>query len=284
MTKCQSGRLGKQIAGTMGCVVVVILVTLIILFPFYWMIVTSFKSESEIYMTPPSLFPQYITAENYEFALFKTSIPIYFLNSIFYAVCTLLVVLIFASLAAYSMSRFYFRGKRGFLIFVLLSQLMPLTTLIVPLYVSFGQFGLINSRIGLIAIYVAIQTPIALWLLIGYFNSIPKEIDEAARIDGCSNFGILYKIILPLAKPGIMAVSLSVVIAIWQELMLAMTFTNVDSLRPLMAGVSAAVTKSGVKWGQINATGIITCIPIILLYCFCQKYLIKGLTGGAVKG
>jgi ABC-type glycerol-3-phosphate transport system permease component len=161
---------------------------------------------------------------------------------------------------------------------------MPLTTLIVPLYISFGNLHLLNNRLALITIYSAIQIPIAIWLLLGYFNSIPREIDEAARIDGCSSVMILFRIILPLSKPGLMAVGLAAAISIWQELMLAMTFNNMDESRPLMAGVSAAITRSGIRWGQMNATGIIVCIPVIIIYIFCQRYLVKGLTGGAVKG
>lgn len=117
-----------------------------------------------------------------------------------------------------------------------------------------------------------------------YFNSIPSEIDEAARIDGCSNLKILLRIVLPLAKPGLMAVSISVVISVWQELMLAITFVNVDRLRPLMAGVSASITRGGIKWGQMTATGVIACVPIILIYIFLQRCLVEWLTGGAVKG
>ena len=258
--------------------------TVVVLFPLYWMVVTSLKAESEIFKVPPTFFPADLTWENYEYAWTKTKIPIFFINSILYAAGTLLVVLICASLAAYSMSRFKFRGKAPYLVVVLLTQLMPMTTLIVPLYVSLGQMNLLNNRLSLIAVYSAIQIPIALWLMLGYFNGIPIEIDEAARIDGCTNLGILFKIVIPLAKPGLMAVSLSVVISVWQELMLAMTFTNVDTLRPLMAGVSASIGKAGIKWGQINATGMIACVPIVIIYIFCQKYLIKGLTGGAVKG
>ncbi|WP_394924180.1 carbohydrate ABC transporter permease [uncultured Robinsoniella sp.] len=257
---------------------------LIVLGPLYWMIVTSFKTEGEIYQIPPSLTPINATLENYLYALKETKIPLYFMNSIIYAVLTLGVVMVCVCLAAYAISRFRFRGKRGYMIFILISQLMPLTTLIVPLYISFGAMNLLNSRLAIVAVYSAVQIPIAIWLLLGYFNGIPREIDEAAIIDGCTHFKVLTKIIVPLAKPGLMAMSLNTVIFVWQELMLAMTFTNVDKMRPMMAGISSAITKSGVKWGQMNAVGIIAIIPMLIIYIFCQKYLIEGLTGGAVKG
>lgn len=275
---------GKTIGVKIGRIILLVVTTFAVIFPLYWMVVTSLKPESDIFKTPPTLIPETITTENYVYAWTQTKIPVYFLNSVIYALGTLAVVLVCASLAAYSLSRFKFRGKAGYLVVILLTQLMPLTSLIVPLYVSFGALGLLNSRAALIVFYSAIQIPVATWLLLSYFNSIPKDIDEAARIDGCNNIQILYKMVLPMAKPGLMAVSLSVIISIWQELMVAMTFTNVDSMRPLMAGVSAAVTKSGVKWGQMTATGVIACVPIIIAYIFLQKYLVEGLTGGAVKG
>jgi ABC-type glycerol-3-phosphate transport system permease component len=255
-----------------------------VLFPLYWMASTSLKKESEIFKVPPSLVPDNITFENYEFALTKTRVPRFFLNSLTNVIGTLIISLLCASLGAYSISRFRFRAKAAYLGTILLTQLMPLTTLIVPLYISLGSMRLLNNRLVLIIVYSAIQIPIGTWLLLGYFNTIPREIDEAARIDGCANFMILFRMILPLSKPGLMAVGLTTAISVWQELILAMTFNSVDANRPLMAGVSASITRAGIRWGQMNATGIIACVPVIIIYIFCQRYLIKGLTGGAVKG
>jgi ABC-type glycerol-3-phosphate transport system permease component len=274
----------NRLPSLLGSILLVTLSTIVIIFPFYWMVVTSLKQDQEIFKVPPTFIPAVFTLENFKFALTQTSVPIYFLNSVIYALCTFVIVLICASLAAYGMTRFHFRGKAPYLITVLISQLMPMTTLVVPLYIVFGKLNLLNNRPAIIIVYCAIQIPIALWLLIGYFSSIPRDIDEAATIDGCSDFMILFKIILPLAKPGLMAVGLSVIISVWQELLIAMTFTNIDGLRPLMAGVSAAITKSGIEWGQMCATGIIASVPLIIAFIFCQKYLIKGLTSGSVKG
>ena len=265
-------------------IIIIIITAFIVLFPFYWMVNTSFKRESEIFRVPPSLVPDNITMENYEFALTKTQIPRFFINSVINVVGTLAVSLFFASLAAYSISRFRFRGKAAYLGIILLTQLMPLTTLIVPLYISLGNMRLLNNRAVLIVVYSAIQIPIGTWLLMGYLNTIPREIDEAARIDGCKNIMILFRIILPISKPGLMAVGLNTAIFVWQELILAMTFNSMDANRPLMAGVSASIGRAGIRWGQMNATGIIACIPIIIIFIFCQRYLVKGLTGGAVKG
>ena len=264
--------------------IVVIITAFIVLLPFYWMANTSFKAESEIFRIPPSLVPINLSAENYVFALTQTQIPRFFINSVINVVGTVFISLLFASVAAYSISRFKFRGKAAYLGIILLTQLIPLTTLIVPLFISMGAMRLLNNRMALIIVYSAIQIPIGTWLLTGYFNTIPKEIDEAARIDGCKNIMVLFKIILPISKPGLMAVGLSTAIFAWQELILAMTFNNIDANRPLMAGVSAAIGRAGIRWGQMNAAGMIACIPIIIIFIFCQRYLIKGLTSGAVKG
>jgi ABC-type glycerol-3-phosphate transport system permease component len=263
---------------------VIAIATVIVLFPFYWMANTSLKNESEVFRIPPGLIPAKISMENYEFALTQTQVPRYFVNSVINVVGTLIISLFFASLAAYSISRFKFRGKVAYMGIILLTQLIPLTTLIVPLYISLGAIRLLNNRVALIIVYSAIQIPIGTWLLLGYFSTIPREIDEAARIDGCINIMILFRIILPISKPGLMAVGLNAAIFVWQELILAMTFNNIDANRPLMAGVSASIGRAGIRWGQMNATGIIACIPIIIIFIFCQRYLIKGLTGGAIKG
>ena len=264
--------------------IVILFVSLLVIFPLYWMFSTSLKFESEVFRLPPTLIPDLVTTENYVFAWTQAQIPTYFINSVLYVIGTLVVVLVCTTLATYSLSRFKFRGKAVFLLIVLLTQLMPITTLIVPLFVSLGNMGLMNSRYAMIVIYSAIQIPIATWLLLGYINSIPREIDEAARIDGSTNLGILMRIIIPLAKPGLMAVSLTVTIFVWQDLILAMTFTSIDSLRPLMAGVSASIQRAGIRWGQMTATGVIACLPIMGLYIFLQRYLVEGLTGGSVKG
>ena len=265
-------------------VIVVIVTAIIIFFPFYWMVNTSLKKESEIFRIPPSVVPANVSMENYEFALFKTQVPRFFINSTINVAGTLIISLFFASLAAYSISRFKFKGKAAYLGIILLTQLLPMTTLIVPLYISFAALGFLNSRIALIVVYSALQIPIGTWLLTSYFNTIPREIDEAARIDGSGSVTILFRIILPVAMPGLIAVGLTTAIFVWQELVLAMTFNSIDANRPLMAGVSASITRAGIRWGQINATGVIACIPIIIVFIFCQRYLVKGLTSGAVKG
>ncbi len=263
--------------------VVCFLISAVVLIPLYWILVTSLKEEPAVYEMPLQLYPYEPTTENYVYALTQTEIPMYFLNSIIYVVCTVAVVLVISSLASYSISRFKHRGKKALLWSILVTQYMPITTLIVPLYIIFNKFDLMNNRPAIIAVYCAIQVPVAIWLMISYFNGIPRSLDEAARIDGCNALQAFYKVILPLAKPGLMAVATSVAISVWQELLLATTFTTSNDFRPLMVGVSVSVGRSGIKWSQLTAVGCISCIPILIVYIFFQKYLVRGLTSGAVK-
>lgn len=259
------------------------LICAVVLIPLYWILVTSLKEEPAVYEMPLQLYPHEPTVENYVYALTQTEIPMYFLNSVIYVICTVAIVLVISSLASYSISRFKHRGKKALLWSVLVTQYMPITTLIVPLYIMFNKFDLMNNRLALIAIYCAIQVPVAIWLMISYFNGIPRSLDEAAKIDGCTPFQAFYKVVLPLAKPGLMAVATSVAISVWQELLLATTFTTSNKFRPLMVGVSVSVGRSGIKWSQLTAVGCISCVPILVVYIFFQKYLVRGLTSGAVK-
>jgi ABC-type glycerol-3-phosphate transport system permease component len=264
--------------------IVTVLIFVVTVFPFYWLIVSSVKPEKELYASTPTLFPHQFTGENFINVIQRSSLPRYFLNSIVNVTFTLLIVIVVASLASYSISRYKFRGKKYFFLGILLAQIMPVTTIIIPLYITWSKLGRLNTYFSIIATYTALFIPVAIWLLCGYFNSIPRSLDEAATIDGCSGPGILFKIVLPLAKPGVMAASLSIIISVWQELMLAMTFTTKDEMRPLMSGVNAFITKSGIQWGPLNASGILTCIPIILIFLFFRKALVQGLTSGSVKG
>jgi multiple sugar transport system permease protein len=275
-----SKHLGRIIVKFTFCVIL----TLIIIIPLYWMVVTSLKEEGDVITRPLQYVPKNPTTENYEYAFTQTKLPSYFFNSLIYVTGTVLISVFVGSLAAYSVSRYKHRGKMSFMFVVLFTQYMPLTMLLVPLYIVFSGMGLLNNRMAIILLYCAIQVPIGIWLLLGYFLSIPRTLDEAAAIDGCTTFQTFYRIVLPLARPGLIAIATSVAISVWQELILATTFTTSDALRPVMVGISQTIGKSGVKWGQLAATGVAACVPMLVIYGVFQKFLVRGLTEGAVKG
>ncbi|MBW7455757.1 carbohydrate ABC transporter permease [Paenibacillus sepulcri] len=265
-------------------VLILIVIAIVILFPLYWLLVTSVKPSAEIFADPPTLFPRQISWEHYTSVFRGSEIPTYFFNSILITTVTVFVVLAIASLAAYSMTRYRFKGKLAYFTIILFAQIMPLTTLIVPLYIMWGKLHLLNTYTSIILTYCAILLPMAIWLLTGYFKGIPKDIDEAATIDGCSSFGILLRMVLPLARSGLVAVGLTVCITVWQEILIAMTFVSTDSMRTLPAGINTFITKSGIQWGPLNAAGIVTTLPVLLIFILFQKALVKGLTAGATKG
>jgi ABC-type glycerol-3-phosphate transport system permease component len=264
--------------------VICLVICIVTLFPFYWLAIASVKTDSELFSMPPSFVPKTFTIKNYETVWKTSSIPVFFFNTVLNGACTVSIVLILACLAAYSISRFQFKGRKTYLIFILLMQIMPFTTLIIPLYVFWGGLKLIDSRISLIATYSAIALPTAIWLLVSFMNSIPRQLDEAATIDGCTGLNVLFKIILPLLKPGLMATGFSILVWVWQEFMLSMTFINTESLKLLMAGLFTFVTAKGIRYGPLTAAGTMSVIPIVLVFLFAQKAFVNGLTAGAVKG
>jgi ABC-type glycerol-3-phosphate transport system permease component len=259
-------------------------IAIVILFPLYWLFATSIKPSDEIFAVPPTLFPEQFTWEHYRNVFRTSEIPTYFYNSILITALSVIVVLTVASFAAYSMTRYKFRGKVAYFTIILFAQVMPLTTLIVPLYIMWGKFNLLNSYSSIILTYCAILLPMAIWLLTGYFKGVPKDIDEAATIDGCSSLGILFRMVLPLARSGLVAVGLTVCITVWQEIMISMTFVSTDAMRTLPAGINTFITRSGIQWGPLNASGIVTTLPVLLIFIVFQKALVKGLTAGATKG
>ncbi|WP_337102454.1 carbohydrate ABC transporter permease [Paenibacillus sp. YIM B09110] len=265
-------------------VVVIAAVMLVILFPLYWLFVTSTKPSEEIFRDPPTMLPEQFTWEHYGNVFRSSEIPTYFMNSVINTAGTVLIVLVIASFAAYSMTRYAFKGKLLYFTVILFAQVMPLTTLIVPLYIMWGKFDMLNSHESIILTNSAIMLPMAIWLLTGYFKSVPKDIDEAATIDGASSLGILFRMVIPLARSGLVAVGLTVCITAWQEMLLAMTFINSDAMRTLPAGINTFITKSGIQWGPLNAAGIVTTLPVLLIFIVFQKALVRGLTAGATKG
>jgi len=269
----------RAISGT-----VIALFVLLSLFPIYWLVVTSLKPSEILFTESARLLPHVVTLDNYYDVMERTPIFRYFLNSMLLSVTSVLVCLFVASLAAYAISRYRFRGRKLFFLLMLSSQMLPLTTLIVPLYMIWGNFKLLDSHASILITYAGFFVPVAIWLLTSYLQSIPKIIDEAAIIDGCGVMRRLFTVILPLAMPGLMAAALSIFISAWQELMISTTFLQSDHLKTVPAGVSSFITHKGIQWGSLTAAGVIACIPILLVFLVLQKALIGGLTEGAVKG
>ncbi len=254
------------------------------LFPFCWMIVSSVKPLQELYTVPPTWIPQHLTLQNYANVLFSSNIPRYFLNSVVISVGSTGISLILASLAAYGFARFRFRGAGILQASILVSQLLPTATVIVPLYIILGHLHLINTYLGLILVYLIHTLPLCVWMLIGYFRSIPYEIEEAALVDGASRMTILVRIVLPLAVPGIVSTVVYCFVTTWNEFIFALVFATDSSVKTLPIGLAEFSSEFNVDWGAVMAASVIMTLPIVVLFFGVQRLFVGGLTAGAAKG
>ncbi|MGQ9779575.1 MAG: carbohydrate ABC transporter permease, partial [Bacillota bacterium] len=207
--------------------------------------------------------------------------------SLFFLVLTRVssrIQVILSTFAAYGLARFKFRGRNFFSMGLLVTQMFPPVLLIIPIYLIMINLRLVNTYAALVITYCTFAVPFSTWMLYGYFETLPAELEEAALVDGCSRLGTLFRIIIPLAAPGIAAVALFSFILSWQEYMFALTLTRTAEMRTLPVGISMLVGFREVLWGQLMAGSVIVTVPVVVLFVYFQKYLIKGLTMGAIKG
>jgi len=254
------------------------------LFPVYWMLNNSFKNRVEQFSSTPTFFPHDLTLENYMTLFSELGFHHALLNSLMIAVVSTAIAVFIGALAAYSLSRFRFIGRKGLLIWILLTRIFPPVTFVIPLYAMMGGMGLLNSRLALILAYIAFNLPFAIWLLIGFFNEVPKELEESAMVDGATSFQTFSKVVLPIVIPGIGATAIFTFITSWNEFLYAMIFIQSPDLSTVPVALSGLVTEYLVLWGPMSAGGILSVLPIVLLVYLMQNTFIKGLTLGAVKG
>lgn len=239
----------------------------------------------ELYQMPPTWIPKHFTLENYKNIFRGKEFLIYYRNNFIISLITALVTTLLAVLAGYSFSRFQLRGS-SILIFLLLStQMFPVISRLISLYGIFKKMNILNTSLGLILVLTATNLPFCIWLIKGFFDDIPKSIEDAASIDGCSRWGILFKIILPLAQNGLIAIGIYTFLTTWDDYLHCITLISSDHLRTLSAGIAMRyLGELSYDWAQINTISVVGALPMLLLFLFFQKYMIQGLTAGAVKG
>lgn len=261
-----------------------LVLVLIVLGPIYWIVSSSFKNPREIIQAPPSLWPQEFYLGNYSQLFGNTPYPTYLANSILVAVLTMIVTATVATLAGYSMYRLRVPGSAWLARGVLLSYMVPGTLLLVPIYTSFAATRLVDTLLSLVIINVAFTTPLCVWLLRGFFDAIPRELDEAAAADGAGPLTILWRVDLPLLLPGLGTICLYAFIFSWTEFVFASQLIVSDGLKTLPVGLSAIMGQYNVHWGLLMAGASMTMLPAVLVFAAVGRYFVRGLTAGAVHG
>ncbi len=277
-------RRGRRWAGLAVRVLILLPFLVFVLFPFYWVIVTSLKSTPQISAREHIFWPDPVTMEQYRALLFDTPFLTWLMNSVLVAFVSTALSVICAALAAYALSRLRFLGAGLLTTALLITYLLPATLLFIPLYQILSNLGLINTYSALMFTYPTFLMPFATWVMMGYFRSIPVELDEAAMIDGARRIYIFWKIILPLAAPAVLAVTLFAFTNAWNEFLFAFVFITSESLRTLPIGLQSLVVGDILPWGKLMAASLLTAIPVTVLYVYAQRFLAEGLTVGGVKG
>ena len=252
--------------------------------PALWMISTSFKPPDEIFASPPLWVPAQPTLSGYINALGKSDMAAAAINSVVVATLTTLLALVLAVGAGYGFARFRFFGREALAISVLFSQLLPSSVVLIPLYLYFDRFHLIDTYPALILSYLIIVLPLCTWMLRGYFQGLPREIEEAGLIDGCSPFGVLVRLALPLAVPAIVATGLYAFTVAWDEFLFALTFTQSAHTRTLPVELAFFTGEQNTDWAAVMAASVLMSIPVVVIFLTFQRFFVRGLAEGAVKG
>jgi multiple sugar transport system permease protein len=254
------------------------------LFPLYWLLKIALTPDALIFTDGTALWPSQLTLENFRQVIFQSDFMAYFRNSVTVSLSTAAATTMIAAAAGYAFSRFRFRGKRWVVALMLLTQMFPLLMIIAPIYKLVAAVGLLNSLTSLIVVYTAFNIPFATFLMQSFFDGIPRDLEEAAMIDGCTRFQALRIVILPLTLPGLGATLGFVFTAAWSELLFALMLINSNDTMTFPVGLLTFVSKFSVDWGQMMAAGVLALVPSCLFFLFIQRYLVQGLTSGAVKG
>jgi ABC-type glycerol-3-phosphate transport system permease component len=264
--------------------VLAVVLCLFSIFPLLWSIITSLKTPLDVYAMPLHIVPRPFTAENYTDVTQNSVLMRYFWNSTVVSLVTTVISSTISVLAAYGFSRFRFHGRGTLFATILFSRLLPRVTLLIPFYVVLSHFHLINTRAGLVLVYLIIAMPITVWMLRGFIETVPYEMEEAATVDGCGPYGILFRIVVPVLAPAIAAVSMFAFILSWNEFLFPLLITKDPATRTISVGLAFFIDDAGVKWGPLMAASVLMSIPPIIAFSFAQKYIVTGLSEGAVKG
>jgi multiple sugar transport system permease protein len=277
-------RRATRLLSALLVVVPIVLVMFLELYPFYWIIITAFKTNLQIQQFASVFWPDPWTLEHFRWLFLESSFPTWLRNTVQVAVGATAIGLAVSSLGAYALVRLRWRGAGFVSTAILLTYLMPGIMLVVPLYQLFAALQIVNRLPSLVVAYPTFLMPFACWLLMGYYRSIPEELEEAAKIDGCTTFQAWYRIVLPLVVPALMAVALFAVTNAWNEFLFAFVFIQSNDATTLPVGLGRLIVGDVFAWGPIMAASLAMSIPVVAFYALAQRFLVEGLTAGSVKG
>ncbi len=274
----------RQLIGRIGLYVALLFFLVWVVFPFYWMVATSVRPNAELYSRNVTLLPQEFTLDHYRTELDRFQFGVRLRNSIVVASATTVLTMAVSSLGAFSVTRLRYRGRAAIARSILFVYLIPGSLLFIPLYIIVSSMGLTNTLLSLIVTYLTFSIPFCTWMLMGYFRNIPKDMEEAAMIDGCTRFQTFYKILLPLAAPGLVAAGIFAFTLSWNEFLFALIFITSSQLQTVPVGLASHIVADIYMWGPLMAGSTMAAIPVIILYMLAQRALVQGLFAGSVRG
>lgn len=263
---------------------ILLLACVIVLIPIAWYLSTSLKPYIKTIEYPPKWIPRPLTIENYTYVLFKSNSIKYIVNSLIVSCSAIVTTIVLASHVAYAAARYKFKAKQIMMFAILMTSMIPGICIITSLYVISVKLGLHDTYRILIIVFTAGQMPTQVWLLKGFFEKIPIELEESAKLDGVTTLGGFYRIVVPLSTPGLAASAVLIFVNVWNDWLISATMTISESMRLINVGLFDYIKDLGVDWGKFTAYSLISIIPILILFISVQKYFIQGLTAGATKG
>jgi multiple sugar transport system permease protein len=262
----------------------VVLVLIPVVFPVFWIVVSSLKTNAETHTVPPRILPTVWTLAPYKEIFARGNFAHYMYNSMISALLTTILGVLVAAWCGYGFARFKFRGKGFLMAFVLAAQSFPRMLMVIPYFRAVNALNLTDTYTSLVVAYSSFIFPFCTWMLKAYFEQIPRELEEAALVDGCTRYSAFYRIILPLARPALAATAIFAFLTGWNEYDFALVLTSRERVRPIAVAIASYMGEFSTEWNRIMAAAAVATIPVVIIFFFLQKQLVQGLTKGAVKG
>ena len=274
--RARRGRIGANLLG--------LLVFVIMAFPVYWLVISALKPGRELFARTPQLIPTDPTLANFSRAMNRDYFWNSVLNSVLVGLGAVIASLVIGFFAAVAIARFRFYGRKAFVVLIISAQMLPLTALVIPLFLLLGRAGLQNSLTGITITYLALTLPLTIWLLRGFVGGIPAELEEAAMVDGCTRVGAFFRIILPLVAPGLVATSVFTFIQVWNEFLLANVLLTEPPRRTVSIWLYGFITNQGIDYAGLMAGSVLIALPVVVFFLILNRRIASGLVAGAVKG